>query len=60
MPVEWREDREHNSIVTASTFKGSLLEDHGTEVQSLLADWMNRYINIFRPASTSSSGKSPD
>ena len=49
VPVEWREDRDHTSIVTARAFTGSLLDDHRAEVQALLADWVNRYVTVFRP-----------
>lgn len=49
VPVEWREDRDHYSIATARSFPGSLLDDHRAEVQALLADWVNRYVGVFRP-----------
>jgi hypothetical protein len=49
VPAEWRDEWKQYSIVTARNFPGSLIEDHGNEIQPLLADWVNRYVNVFRP-----------
>lgn len=49
VPVEWVTDGEKHMVISAKAFSGALIEDHGEAVQRVLADWTNRYVNVFRP-----------
>lgn len=49
VPVEWKSDGKKHWIMTTRRFQGPLLERSAAEVQRALADWTNRYVNVFRP-----------
>lgn len=49
IPVEWDSDGVKHWIVTANNYPGRLLEDHADEIQSRMADHVNRYVSVFRP-----------
>lgn len=49
IPVEWESDGVKHWIVTANNYTGDLLKDHAQELQALMADHVNRYVNVFRP-----------
>ena len=49
IPVEWESDGAKHWIVTAKTYGGDLIDDHAEELQAVLADHVNRYVNVFRP-----------
>jgi hypothetical protein len=49
IPVEWESDGVKHWIVTANNFAGDLIRDRSAELEPLLADHVNRYVNVFRP-----------
>jgi hypothetical protein len=49
VPVHWKSDGQKHYISTFTAFGGSLLVEHAVEVRRALADWTNRYVNVFRP-----------
>jgi hypothetical protein len=49
VPVEWESDGSKHWIVSAKNYSGKLIEDHAEEIQVMMADHVNRYVNVFRP-----------
>jgi len=50
VPADWESDGAKHWIISRRQFSnGVLIEDHRQEVQSWLADRVNRYVNVFRP-----------
>jgi len=50
IPVEWESDGKKHVISSPErSYSGRLIEDHGPEVQAMMADRVNRFVNVFRP-----------
>jgi len=50
IPVEWDSDgKKHVISAPERSYSGRLIEDHGPEVQAMMADRVNRFVNVFRP-----------
>lgn len=49
VPVEWESDGAKHWIVSGKGYPGQLIEDHAEELQSTMADQVNRYTSVFRP-----------
>jgi Domain of unknown function (DUF4268) len=48
-PLDWESDGRKHWIVTPRTYQGDLINVHGEEIQTMMADYINRYVNVFRP-----------
>jgi len=50
IPIEWESDgKKHVISAPERSYSGRLIEDHGPEVQAMMADRVNRFVNVFRP-----------
>lgn len=50
MPVKWQSDGTKHSIMSVQSFgAGSLIEDHGEAVRTMMAERVNGFISTFRP-----------
>jgi len=50
IPVQWDSDgKKHWISAPETSYTGRLIEDHGPEVQTMMADRVNRFVNVFRP-----------
>jgi hypothetical protein len=49
MPVQWESDGSKHAVVSRKSYPGLLIDEHAEAAQRTLADWTNRYINVFRP-----------
>ena len=50
IPVQWASDgRKHTVSSSEPGFRGQLIEDHGPKVRAMMADRVNRFVNVFRP-----------
>jgi len=50
IPVQWESDgKKHWISAPETSYTGRLIEDHGPEVQAMMADRVNRFVNVFRP-----------
>lgn len=50
IPVEWNSSNGKHMISSSeSGFPGQLVEDHGPKVRAMMADRVNRFVNVFRP-----------
>jgi hypothetical protein len=48
VPASWESDGQKHWIISQEHVTG-MLDEHGQQVQSWLADCVNRYVNVFRP-----------
>ena len=49
IPIRWDSDGSKHWITSWETYKGSLLDDHAEELQDMMLDRVNRFVNVFRP-----------
>jgi hypothetical protein len=50
IPVQWDSDgKKHWISAPETSYSGRLIEDHGPEVQNMMVDRVNRFVNVFRP-----------
>ena len=50
IPIEWESDgKKHWISSPEASYTGRLIEDHGPEVQTMMADRVNQFVNVFRP-----------
>jgi hypothetical protein len=49
IPLRWDSDGTKHWISSWESYKGSLIDDHAAELQAMMADRVNRFINVFRP-----------
>jgi hypothetical protein len=49
VPIRWDSDGSKHWISSWETYKGSLLDEHAEELQEMMADRVNRFVNVFRP-----------
>ena len=48
IPVRWESNGNKHTIIAADRYTGSLIEDHQDELYEVLADRVNRFVNVFR------------
>ena len=49
VPVSWDSNDERHRVIAIQKYSGNLIDDRSTEVQSWMADRVNRFINVFKP-----------
>ena len=47
--VQWDSDGTKHWISSYENYSGSLIDDHAEEIQQMMADRVNRFVNVFRP-----------